>query len=299
MRLSSIDTHLVVALHALLLEKSVTRAAKRIGVTQPTMSHALSRLRACFDDPLFVVEGRKLVPTPRAIALSPAVTAAIAGLERVFSDERPFDPARDARTFHVAATDNLELVVLPRLAHALAREAPHIDLRCRNLAADWADELRRGDLDIKLGRSGPPSPGIVRELLVRESFVCLLRRGHPALRRRLTRKRFLAAEHLAISPHSGEIGALDRTLAAAGEKRRIVITLSHFLVAPFVVAQSDLILTAPSRVVAALAPTMGVVAVECPIEMGGYGLELATGERAMRDGGVVWLRGLIKRVAAA
>lgn len=296
MKLSAIDTHLVVALHALLEERSVTRAARRTGVTQSTMSHALSRLRACFDDPLLVAEGRGMVPTARALALAGPAAAAIAGLEAVFAAPAAFDPRKDARAFRVAATDNLELLVLPRLARMFAREAPRVDVRVRALSADWAGELRRGELDLKLGRRGPDAPGLVRETLASESLVCVVRRGHPALAKRMTVKRYAALDHLLVAPHGGEVGAVDRALAAHGMRRRVAMTVPHFLVAPFVVARSDLILTAPSRVAAALGPALSLVTLPCPVELPSYALEMSWAERASGDPAAAWLRACVRRV---
>lgn len=298
MRLASVDTHLVVALHALLCERSVTRAARRTGVTQPTMSHALARLRAHFDDPLLVQVGRTMTLSPRAQGLVAPVAAAVERLERVFAPAERFDPARARRRFQLAATDNLELLLLPGLARALASEAPGVELRCRNLPADWPELLRRGELDLKLGRGAEVPPGCRSALLARERLVCVMRRGHPAARRRLTAAGYAGLDHLVVAPLAEEHGFVDRVLAAAGLQRRIVMTVPHFLVAPFIVAGSDLVLTIAGRVAETTAARLSLVVRPCPVISEGYTLTMLWADRHEDDEGHRWLRRAVVRAAA-
>jgi DNA-binding transcriptional LysR family regulator len=297
MRLASVDTHLVVALHALLAERSVTRAARRTGVTQPTMSHALARLRAHFDDPLLVQVGREMTLSERGRDLVEPTAAAIARLEQVFAPAERFDPAQARRRFQLAATDNLELLLLPALARTLAAEAPKIELRCRNLAPEWAEQLRRGELDLKLGRGAAVPDGCRSTLLARESLVCVLRRGHPAARGRLTPARYAGLDHLVVSPLPEELGFVDRVLAEQGLRRRTVMTVSHFLVAPFIVAGSDLVLTISGRVAATMAKRLDLVVRPCPVLTEGYSLTMVWAERHTEDAGHRWLRQAIVRAA--
>ncbi|WP_434043615.1 MULTISPECIES: LysR family transcriptional regulator [Sorangium] len=298
MRLQSVDTHLVVALHALLQEKSVTRAARRVGVTQPSMSHALARLRAHFADPLLIQVGRQMTLSERARDLAPRAAEAVERLEQVFRPVERFDPRRSQRTFRLVATDNLELLVLPALTALLAVEAPRVNLRCRNIPADFAELLRRGELDGKLGRGGPVPDGCRSTLLAAEEIVCVMRRGHPASRRPLTAARYAACEHLMVSPHGEDHGAIDRALAEQGTRRRVTLTVSHFLVAPFIVSGSDLLLTVSARVAAALARRLDLVVRPCPFALEGYTLTLVWPERSEHDEGHGWLRDAIQRAVA-
>lgn len=295
MRLQAVDTHLVVALHALLQERSVTRAARRIGVTQPTMSHSLARLRVLFDDPLLVQVGKSMVLTERARALVPKVGLAVEHLERVFGPDEHFDPKRSARTFRLAATDNLELLVFPRLAHMLAAEAPFIDLRCRSVPKDWPDLLRRGELDAKLGREGPVPTGCRSLVLAREGLVCVMRRGHRAAKQALTAERYASLDHLLVAPHGGEQSPVDRALAERGLRRRVAMTVSHFLVAPFIVACSDLVLTISARVAEKLAAQLNITVKSSPVLEPGYELTLVWPERLDQDEGHQFLRSAIVR----
>lgn len=150
--MGGVDANLVVALRALLRERNVTRAGKALGLTQSSMSHTLERLRLNFNDPLLVAPGRALVLTPLAESLREPVERAVGQLEVVFSRPARFDPKTSERVFHVAASDNLALYVLPGLLALFALEAPRASLRVHQLDNDWQAALLGGDLDLKLGR---------------------------------------------------------------------------------------------------------------------------------------------------
>jgi DNA-binding transcriptional LysR family regulator len=295
--LAGIDTNLVVALHALLQERSVTRAARRLGLGQPATSHALARLRAHFGDELLVRSGREMVLTGCGRRLFDPVAAVVAGLEQVFSPPGAFDPATSRRVFRVAATDNLELYVLPRLAPLIEKEAPHVRLRFFHLPEDWPSALRRGDMELKLGRKAPLGPGFHDEDLFRDRMVCVVRRGHP-LRGPLTLPAYEGLRHILISPHAAP-SPLDALLEARGVRREIVLTLAHFVVAPSIVAHSDYALTAPERLVAATSPGLRLRSLALPIRLPGYALSQVWDRALDADEGHRWLRGAIRRASAA
>ncbi|MDP8999544.1 MAG: LysR family transcriptional regulator [Myxococcota bacterium] len=298
MQLRGIDTNLIVALRALLVHRNVTRAGKEVGLSQSSMSHALSRLRAHFDDPLLVAVGRDLVLTERAKALVEPVSDAVARLERVFSRAEPFDPRTSRRVFRIAATDNLELFVLPRLAAILEKEAPQIDIRVCALPDDWMTGLQRGDIDLKLGRKYAVPATVESQDLSHERFTCVTRRGHPA-RRKLTVREYVSLDHLLIAPTAPPgvepHGVIDAALEKQGLHRRIVMTVPHFLVAPFVVASSDLVLTAPTRLVSPFIKLLGLRELDLPVKLPGYKLSYAWAVRTRDDDAQRWLRATIAR----
>jgi DNA-binding transcriptional LysR family regulator len=298
MNLQAVDTHLVVALHALLAERSVTRAARRVGITQPSMSHALARLRSLFDDALLVRVGRQMKLSARARELVPKVAAAIEHLSSVFDAVDQFVPAESRRTFRLLATDNLQLLVFPRLADTLASEAPHVKLRCGNIPSDWADRLLTGEFDLKLGRDAPVPAGCRSKSLTREVLVCVMRRGHPAASKRLTAARYAALSHLAIAPHGEETTWIDRSLAERGLDRHVAMAVPQFLVAPFIVAESDMILTVSSRVAKAMVRRLGLVIRPCPLAPAPYQLTMLWPAALDSDAGHRWLRAAIQRAVA-
>jgi DNA-binding transcriptional LysR family regulator len=296
MNLAGIDTNLVVALDALLKERNVTRAARRLGLGQSATSHALARLRRLFDDALLVKVGREFVLTDRAAALVGPCSSAVRELERLFAAPTPFDPRTARRKFRIAATDNLEVYVLPRLTAILAKEAPFIDLRFRQLNADWATGLRQGEFELKLGRSGEVPTGLRAEELFRDRIVCVARRGHP-MGRRLSLRQYAALSHILVAPGGSERGFMDDALEAAGLERRVAISVPHFLPALFAVAASDSVLTVPSRLLAAV-PSLRLRSVPLPVRTTEYALSQVWPERYDADEGHRWLRQAVRRSLA-
>lgn len=295
--MASLDVNLVVALEALLRERNVTRAAAALGIGQPAMSQKLAHLREHFDDPLLVREGRRMNLSERARALVDDVGAAVTQLERVFGRPAAFDPATSTRTFRLATTDNLALYLTPALAALLAREAPHVALRVRHLRESWVDDLRRGELDAKLGRASALPPDLNAAELFRERYTCVVRQGHPAAAARLTLRQYAALTHVLVAPGETESGVVDRALAQHGLRRRVALTVPHFLVAPFVVAATDHALTVSERVIASLRGTLPLAEVALPLELADYALTLVWAASAEHDEGHRWLRGAIARAA--
>src|SRR5215470_4503923 len=299
--LAGINTNLVVALHALLEEQHVSRAAHMAGLGQSSMSYALARLRAHFDDPLLVPEGRRLVPTRLAKSLVGPVRQAVQDLETVFSGNAGFDPATSKRTFHVASTDNIELALLPRLSGILETEAPGVEIRVHPLQENWRSALREGELDLKLGRLHEPGPGFFHQALLRERFVGAVRQGHPLKGRRVSLERYASLRHVRICPTPRAIHTvadlIDAQLQAVGLSRRVVVTVPHFLVAPFLVASSDLMLTAPARVVEAFRRPLRLRTIALALPSVEYAFSQVWSERFDGDPGLQWFRGAILRSA--
>ncbi len=304
--LRGIDTNLVVALHALLHDPNVTRAAKTVGIGQSSLSHALARLRLHFGDPLLVKVGRGMVLTERARALLSPVDAAVRSLSTVFAPPAAFDPGVSRRTFRVVSTDNVEVFLLPHLVQLLAAEAPGVDLSFHHLGSDWQNELRRGACDLKLGRKAPLPEGLRNQDLFRERLVCVLRRGHPlapARKKALTLERYLSLGHVVVAPTTAVSDAVDdwvdRALRGRKLSRRVALVVTHFLAAPFVVASSDLCLTVSESLVQAFRPLLPLVAHPMPFGRGEYRLSQVWSAHADADPGHRWLRGVVARAARA
>lgn len=299
--LDRIDLNLMRVLDALLAERHVTRAARRLGLSQPAVSHALARLRALLGDPLLVRgTGGGLVPTARAEALGPPLRRALEGLVEALREPGGFDPATARRTFRVGASDYAELVLLPRLAARLGREAPAVSLWVQALQGDGDAELASGELDMLIGlpRGKDRAAGCHERRLFRESFTCVVRAGHPAASQRLTLARYCALPHLLVAPRGKPGSLVDDTLAASGHSRRIALAVPHFLVAPHVIAASDLVATLATRVVATFAPSFGLVQLAPPLELPGFSMSLVWHERAHHEPASRWLREALLGVAA-
>jgi len=301
LHLSSVDLNLLVALDALLEERNVTRAADRIGVTQSAMSHALARLRTLLDDPLLVRAAGGMVATPRAESLGPPIRHALEQVRTALQSPSAFDPKTVKLRARVATSDYAELILLPRLVHRLEAAAPGIELRLLPHAADAAGPLIAGTTDLVIApvRARDEVPLVFAKKLIDESFTCVVRRGHPLASQKLTLARFAAASHALISPRGKEGSFVDDALAKLGLSRRVAVAVPHFLVAPHIVAESDLVLTVASRVATLLAKPLGLVMLAPPreLELAGFRMSLLWHERTHHDAAHRWLRDLFVSVA--
>ncbi|WP_437680694.1 LysR family transcriptional regulator [Sorangium sp. So ce131] len=298
MNLSTVNLNLLVALDALLAERHVTRAAARVGVTQSAMSNALRQLRALFGDPLFVRGRRGVTPTPRALALAEPVRRGLATLAEAFAEPR-FDPASAERTVVLAASDYVELVLLPPLLARLARDAPGIRLEVRPWGLhEVPDTLARGEVDLVLGYFDRVPPRHGRTRLFEERFVCIARRGHPRIRARLTTKAWVETPHVVVSERDDGPTGVDRALAAHGLRRTVGVRVSHFLLVPALVAQTDLVAALSRRVAEPFAASFGLRIYPPPIALPAAKVGMVWHERLEADPGHTWLRGVIADVAA-
>ncbi|MFO0588149.1 MAG: LysR family transcriptional regulator [Polyangiaceae bacterium] len=295
---TALDLNLLHALDVLLAERNVTRAASRLGLTQSSASHALGRLREALGDPLLVRSGRALVATPRAEALREPLSRALAELRRVVRHEGGFDPATSTRTFTLACPD-LVVSVLPELMNALAAQAPRVRLDVRDRAAvDVPIALGSGAIDAAL----LPAPdvaeggGLAQRILGRVTFAVLARRGHPALKRPWDLDAWLAHPHVVVRTGTSGPGFIGAALERAGKRRIVGMTAPTFLVAPFVVAESDFFFAAPRELSRGLARKLGLVMLELPLPVPKIPVAAVWHERMHADPGHAWFR---ERVAIA
>lgn len=296
MRLAGIDLNLLTSLDAVLETHNLTVAARKLGLTQPAVSHALKRLRELLGDPLLIRTKRGMTPTPRALELRPAVRAALDAAAVVLQAAPPFDPATSQRAFTVALPDQTAFQLLPPLANELAA-APGIRIDVRPLQHDrLAEELGR-DLDLAISVFRDVPAGVRDQRLFDEEFVCVMRKGSPATRGTFDLARYLACRHVMIAPR-GLIGSpLDDLLAKRGHARDLAMLVPHFLVAPHVVASTDLVWTAPQRLARAFAEQLPLTLREVPFKVPGFTLRMRWHMRLDRDPGVTWLRQTLERVA--
>lgn len=297
--LTGVDLNLLVALDALLTERHVTRAAGRLGLTQPAASHALARLRDLFGDPLLVRgPGGVLQPTPRAEALAPAVHRALTDLAAAVRGPAAFDPATARRTFRLGAHDYTELVLLPKLTAHLGRLAPGIDLRVTTVPQGVPAAMAHGIVDVVVTPSRAEwATGCYQRELFDERPTCVVRGGHPAAARRLTLARFCDLDHLVIAPRGTPGGVVDDALTALGRTRRVALTVPHFLVAPYVVAATALILTLPSRLADLFVQQLNLVILPPPLEIARVSVHMIWHERTHHDPGHRWFRDQLAMVA--
>jgi len=296
--LVSTNLNLLVTLDVLLEEESVTRAAERLGVTQSAVSHALRQLREAFDDPLLVRGRAGLVATPHARALVAPLRHGLQVLNVVLRDDPRFDAATTRRSFTLGTTDFVAAVLGPELAAAFEREAPEAELHLRTPAG--LAELESGEIDLYLmPYAASPGGPLKRRKVFDDGFACLVREGNPHVGKRLTPKRYAALGHVLISPQGEGLGVVDRALAAEGLARRIAVRVAFFTAAPEIVARTDHVLTAPSRLVERLGRVPGLRVMKPPVGLERFSIHEYWHERFDHDPAHEWLRERIAAIGAA
>lgn len=294
-RLGAMNLNLLAALDALLSEGSVTRAAARMGVTQSAMSHSLRQLREVLGDPLLVRGPAGMTPTPRAAALREPVRRGLVELSRALAGGE-FDPASARRTFTLSCGDFFTVLLLPPLLDILRREAPGIDVTVRPTdGAREADLLEAGETDAAIVVAIADRATLRRARLFTETFVCLVREGHPEIGDGLTLDTFVKVSHALISPRGSGPTLVDDALAKKGLTRRIALRVPFFLAAPHLIASSDLVLTAPRRIAELFARTLPLRIFPPPLPLAGFSVHLAWHERDDADPAHMWLRRAIAR----
>lgn len=295
-RLAALDLNLMVVLHALLTEASVTRAARRVALSQSAASHALSRLRAQLGDPLLVRSGRRLELTPRARTLLPALERGLAEIDGALTGEPAFDPATTRRAFTLGLADYFQATVLPPLLARLSREAPQAGLAAVPFP-DLFARMEAGTMDLAMMADAELPPGFSMQGLFSDGFVCAVRKGHPLVRGpRLSMATYLKLGHVLVAP-AGQSGSIvDTALERRGLRRHVALRISSFLTAPIVVSQSDLISTGPERILRPLAARYPLRLLPPPLRLARFNLQLVWHDRWQNDPAHRWLRHLIGEV---
>ena len=284
-----LDLNLLVTLDALLSEHHVTRAARRLHLSQPAVSVQLARLREAFADPLLLPGPRGMRPTARAEALRGPLRNALETLRQAVMDRVPFDPSVSDRTWRIAAADYAEAAVLLPALSMLRSAAPATRLAVLPLdPAKLARQLEQGDVDLAF-HTADDAPGTLRRReLFDEHYVLAARADHPRLRRRPTAAQFCKLEHVLVSPEGGGFrGITDEVLAQHGLSRRVVLSVPHFLFVMPVLLRTDLVAMLPSRLVR---HADGLRVVDPPWPVPAYRMAMFWHERSHRDPAHEWLR---------
>ncbi|HKE49274.1 MAG TPA: LysR family transcriptional regulator [Rhodanobacteraceae bacterium] len=293
-----IDLNLLVALEALLEEESVTRAADRLALTQPTVSAMLARLRKLFGDPLFVRTPRGILPTPRAAALAPKLKQWLAEA-RALVVETEFDPATAELTASVSANDYIQSALLVPFMQRLRREAPNARLGVRApQPGDVAAVLADAGLDLCITTTPEiPDTDLRSRRLYSERYVCVVRSGHPLRARAApTLDQFCRYPHAMVSPTEGcFVGPVDRALADVGRRRRVVLSAPGFLTLPEILKTDDLIAVVPERVLRGRMDGLRTFA--APVDVPGFDVVMLWHERQHQDPAHRWLRELLATTA--
>jgi DNA-binding transcriptional LysR family regulator len=293
MNVQGLDLNLLRVFDAVLRDRSVTVAARHLGLTQPAVSNALARLRAQFEDALFVRTPTGMDATPFARDLSEPVRQALALLESALAHGPGFDPATSARAFRFYMSDLGQVEFLPPLVERAQHDAPKVRLEAVALEVeDIGDALAAGAIDLAVGFLPGLGPPVRRQPLFRDPYVCLVRAGHPFAGRSLSKRQFLAASHALVS-YKGGHRVIEEALERAGLARRIALRVPHFTVVPMVLERSDLVLTLPSKVARVYERQGGFKILTPPVPIPPADVAAHWHERFERDPGNRWLREVI------
>jgi DNA-binding transcriptional LysR family regulator len=297
-----IDLHLIRVLHTVLTDRSVSRAAIRLGMYQPAVSSALKRLRELAGDPLLVRSGAQMVPTEAGLRMVEPAASILRAAEMLFSDARSFEPQSATHTFRIAASDYLDPVFLPRLVAQVKSQAPLACIEIHPLSpdSDYRAHLAQGDVDLVIGNWLQPPDDLHMARLFGDEVVSLVSREHPAARRGWDVDSWLAAEHIAPTPtHPGARGIIDQMLDGLGHQRTITARCAHFGLIPDIVAASLLVLTTGRQYCERAAQRLPLAILPCPVALPRLMYYQLWHERTHGSSAARWLRALAKDVAAS
>lgn len=289
--LGKLDLNLLVALDALLSERSVTRAALAVGVSQSAMSHTLSRLRTTFADELLTRAPDGMRPTPRALALLAPMRAALAQIQDLTSAPATFDPATADNTFSLGIPDSTEVLLMPQLVARLQSVAPGVKLLLHTTNRQRIlEDLDSGRVDLGIGVFEEGQTHHKRRILNKESYLCVFNAELVGVTPPISLEDYVRLPHLLTSLVESAHGVVDEALAKLGLTRTIALTSPRFNAMPFVVRQAPVVATMHSRLARFFGESMGLAVSPAPIELPDVSISMIWHSSNDRAPGQRWLR---------
>jgi DNA-binding transcriptional LysR family regulator len=286
-----IDIKLLRLLDALHASQSVTRTAERLGLSQPTISIALARLRKMLGDPLFVRTPQGMQPTPRTQDLMPAVRQVLDGMDLLASVTAQFDAASSERRFRIFMTDASHVTLMPRLFAQVRALAPGVKLEAATLGPDMAKALQSGEADLALGLIPTLDRGFYQQALFDQDWVCLCHADHPRIGEPFDLSHYLNEAHVGIVSGTGT-QLLEDALKKLDKPRQVQLALPGFLGLPGILSTSDLVATLPRHIGETLARTAGLRVLPCPVAIESFTVKQYWHTRYHQDPANRWLRGV-------
>jgi len=297
--LTKLDLNLLVALDALITERSVTRAAIRLSVGQSAMSHSLARLRAVFGDDLFTRTADGMRPTPRAMALAEPLRQVLTQIQGSLLGRETFDPATSERTFRIGLSDSLEIALVPKLMAHFRQHAPHCRLQLRSTDRfKVLEELDADRLDVGLGVFPEGQTHHKRRKLFSDIYVCLFSVTQTAIVRPIALADYVRLPHVLTSLREDAHGFVDDALAAIGERRHIALTTPRFLAVPYVLLGAPLIATMASKLARFFSSAMDLTVSPVPVNLPVTNTSLLWHSSRDRDADHQWLRQTIVAITS-
>jgi DNA-binding transcriptional LysR family regulator len=294
------DLNLMRAFVALMEEGSVTRAALRLGLSQPALSATLGKLRGLFNDPLFIRERYGLLPTSRAAALLPDIQEALRLLDRTVDQQQRFDPAVSQHHFVIATNSYVEFTLLPGLVQQIAAAAPMITLRVIPYNSDLPETgIMSGETALVIGRVSDPPETLVIQTILEDGLACVVRADHPQVGPVMDRATYERLRHVNLLPPGRLRAGLFQALEANGLRREVAVSVTHFLSVPELIAATDYCTTLPRRICTRLARDPRLRVLAPPADLGRFPVHMAWHPRYRSDPAHQWLRQCVQRQAEA
>jgi len=297
--LRRLDLNLLPVFDAVYRHGSVSLAANELAMSTSALSHALSRLRVTLNDPLFYREGHRMRPSVHASRLAPAVASALKSLNLELTPQPKFEPASSRECFQIAITDFTAFTIFPELMNRLQRDAPGLRFELRYLPHSPAlTELLAGEVDLALGFSAPGDPAQpeLEEISWLEDEYVVISNN---TRSQLTLETYLAARHLVVTPWNERQGVLDLQLAKMGHTRQVTIKTPSMLSAPFIVAESDLLMAIPRLAAERVAQLAGVRIFALPFDVPPFEVKIYSHKRGGKRGATDWLKDALATLVEA
>lgn len=292
------DLNLLPAFMALMEERSVTRAAERLGITQPALSNTLTRLRDTFRDPLFIRQRYGISPTPFAESIAPTIASALARFDDLVLAQQEFQPGKANRRFTIAPNSYVEVVVVPRLVARLHKEAPGIRLQMTPFGSDLVESgVMSGTTALALGRMVDPPDNLVVQHLMDEGLACVVRAGHPDIGNHIDGKQYERLRHVNVVPSGRLRAGLFQALDKRHLRRDIAVSVTHFMAVPEIIAVTDYCATLPSLICEELKRDPRFKVLPTPVDLGTFPVEMAWHVRYRQDAAHGWLRSVVADVA--
>ncbi len=291
------DLNLLPVFITLMEEHSVTRAADRLGITQPALSNALARLREMMQDQLFIRERYGIQPTPMALELAPVIAAALAKIDEAILGQQDFDPRQAERLMTIAPNSYVEFVLVPAIVARLREVAPGIRLRLTPFGTDLGETgVMSGTTAMVFGRIIDPPDNLVVQHLMDESLACVVRADHPEIGDSISREQYEHMRHVNVLPPGRLRVGLFTALEQRGIKREVAVSVTHFLAVPEMIAVTDYCATLPNRICQRLAGDPRLKVLPAPVDLGTFPIEMAWHVRYRNDPAHRWLRTLISDI---
>ena len=289
------DLNLVVIFDAIMKEKSITAAADRLAMTQPSVSNAVSRMRHAWKDPLFVKDGRGIRPTPYAVKLWKSVAEPLAQINHAIAPDY-FDPLTSKASFRIGITDGSASIVWPELRHIIEQEAPNINIYAVPYKVDGELLLNNADVDLVFDYYDGTSNEIKSKTMYENHFVTVMRADHELADQALTLANYLKSEHLLVSLSGDICGIVDDKLAELDSKRRTAMTVNSFASAINLIKQTRLIITMPYPIIAEHLAAGDLVLKPVPLKLPSIKISLAWHSRNNHSQALKWLIGVLDRI---